>query len=47
MPSQADRRAATVATILTVARRLFAARGFDATSIDDIAEAAGVAKGAV
>jgi len=29
------------------ARRLFAANGFDATSIDDIAEAAGVAKGAV
>ena len=47
MPSQADRRAATVAVILIQARRLFAARGFEATSIDDIAEAAGVAKGAV
>ncbi len=33
--------------ILEGARRLFAANGFDATSIDDIAEAAGVAKGAV
>jgi len=47
VPSQADRRAATVAVILTEARRLFTARGFEATSIDDIAEAAGVAKGAV
>ncbi|HLZ82672.1 MAG TPA: helix-turn-helix domain-containing protein [Caulobacteraceae bacterium] len=47
MPSQADRRAATVAMILEGARRLFATNGFDATSIDDIAEAAGVAKGAV
>jgi AcrR family transcriptional regulator len=47
VPSQADRRAATVAMILEGARRLFAANGFDATSIDDIAEAAGVAKGAV
>ena len=33
--------------ILEGARRLFAANGFDATSMDDIAEAAGVAKGAV
>jgi AcrR family transcriptional regulator len=33
--------------ILEGARRLFAANGFDGTSIDDIAEAAGVAKGAV
>jgi len=47
VPSQADRRAATVAMILEGARRLFATNGFDATSIDDIAEAAGVAKGAV
>jgi len=47
VPSQADRRAATVAMILEGARRLFAAGGFDATSMDDIAEAAGVAKGAV
>jgi AcrR family transcriptional regulator len=47
MPSQADRRAATVAMILTAARRQFAANGFDATSMDEIAEAAGVAKGAV
>ena len=47
MPSQADRRAATVALILAEARRLFALQGFEATSIDDIAAAAGVAKGAV
>jgi len=47
MPSQADRRAATVITILAAAHRLFASNGFDATSMDDIAEAAGVAKGAV
>jgi AcrR family transcriptional regulator len=47
VPSQADRRAATVALILEGARRLFAANGFDTTSMDDIAEAAGVAKGAV
>jgi AcrR family transcriptional regulator len=47
MASQADRRAATVGTILAEARRLFTERGFEAASIDDIAEAAGVAKGAV
>ena len=47
MASQADRRAATVGTILAEARRLFTERGFEATSIDEIAEAAGVAKGAV
>jgi AcrR family transcriptional regulator len=47
MSSQAERRAATVAAILASARTLFGRRGFDATSIDDIAEGAGVAKGAV
>lgn len=47
MPSQAERRAATIAAILASARTLFAERGFEAASIDDIAEAAGVAKGAV
>src|ERR1700685_1784422 len=47
MASQADRRAATVGAILLEARRLFTQHGFEATSIDDIAEAAGVAKGAV
>jgi AcrR family transcriptional regulator len=47
MTTQAERRAATVAAVLASARRLFAERGFEATSIDDIAEGAGVAKGAV
>jgi len=47
MPSQAERRAATQGMILDSARRLFADQGFEATSIDDIAVAAGVAKGAV
>jgi AcrR family transcriptional regulator len=47
MPSQAERRAATQGIILDSARRLFADQGFEATSIDDIADAAGVAKGAV
>jgi AcrR family transcriptional regulator len=47
MSTQAERRAATAAAILASARALFAARGFEATSIDDIAEGAAVAKGAV
>ncbi len=47
MSSQAERRAATVAAILASARTLFGSRGFEATSIDDIAEGARVAKGAV
>jgi AcrR family transcriptional regulator len=47
MASQAERRATTVAMIVSQARRLFTERGFEATSIDDIAEAAGIAKGAV
>jgi len=47
MSSQAERRAATVAAILASARALFGVRGFEATSIDDIAEGASVAKGAV
>jgi AcrR family transcriptional regulator len=47
MSTQAERRAATVAAILESARALFGERGFEAASIDDIAEGAGVAKGAV
>jgi len=47
MTSQAERRTATVAAIVTAAGELFTARGFDATSIDDIADRADVAKGAV
>jgi len=45
--SQAQRRAGTVAAIHAAARELFAKRGFAATTIDDIASRAGVAKGAV
>jgi len=47
MTSQAERRAATIAAIISAAGELFTARGFDAASIDDIADRAGVAKGAV
>src|SRR6516165_6391288 len=47
MSTQAERRSATIAAILASARSLFRTRGFEATSIDDIAEGAGVAKGAV
>jgi AcrR family transcriptional regulator len=47
MIRQVDRSAATIADILTAARKQFATAGFDAASIDDIAAKAGVAKGAV
>ena len=47
MVRQLERRAATVEAILRAARELFAEAGFEATSIDDIATRAGVAKGAV
>lgn len=47
MPSQAERRSATTGAILACARALFTEHGFEATSIDDIALAAGVTKGAV
>ena len=47
MVSQADRRAGTINGIHSAARDLFAKRGFAATTIDDIAARAGVAKGAV
>lgn len=45
--TQAERRTTTIKAILDAARRLFVARGFNDTSIDEIAEQAGVAKGAV
>ena len=47
MAKQAERRAATTEAILKAGRRLFGERGFAATTIDDIAEAAQVAKGAI
>ncbi|QAU48671.1 TetR/AcrR family transcriptional regulator [Bradyrhizobium guangzhouense] len=47
MAKQAERRAATSEAILAAARRLFGTQGFAATTMDEIAEAAHVAKGAV
>ena len=47
MVNQAQRREATIAAILRVARALFGKRGFAATSIDRIAADSGLAKGAV
>jgi AcrR family transcriptional regulator len=47
MPTQAERRSATIEAIGRAASHLFATKGFAATTIDDIAERAGVAKGAV
>jgi AcrR family transcriptional regulator len=47
MIRQVDRSSATIGAIHASARKLFATRGFDATSMDDIAAQAGVAKGAL
>jgi len=47
MARQAERSETTTKAIEAAARKLFAARGFSATSIDEIAARAGVAKGAV
>ena len=47
MVSQAERRAATRGAILQAAGELFSRQGFAATTVDEIAAAAGVAKGAV
>src|SRR5258707_15450876 len=47
MAKQAERRAATTEAILKAGRRLFGERGFRATTIAHIAEAAQVAKGSV
>jgi len=47
MATQAERREATREAIVTAATTLFGDSGFDATIIDEIAAAAGVAKGAV
>jgi AcrR family transcriptional regulator len=47
MATQAERRAATIESILKAGRLLFGERGFAATTMDDIAAQARVAKGAV
>lgn len=47
MPTQSDRRAATTASLLSAARKLFATEGYTTVSIDDIASAAGVTRGAL
>jgi AcrR family transcriptional regulator len=47
MTRQLDRSSATIGAIQASARKLFAAQGFEATSMDDIAAQAGVAKGAI
>src|SRR3954454_13424462 len=47
MAKQAERRAATTEAILTAARRLFGTQGFAATTMDEIAQGARIAKGAV
>src|SRR3954447_10267712 len=47
MAKQAERRAGAPEAILKAGRRLFGDRGFASTTIDDIAEAAQGAKGAV
>jgi len=46
MARQADRSAATIRRILDTARGLFATQGYEAISIDMIAAAAGLTKGA-
>jgi AcrR family transcriptional regulator len=46
MPTQGERSEATRTKLLGVARKLFRARGYADTSLDDIAARAGVTKGA-
>ena len=47
MATPAERRAGTQAAVMKAARRLFGERGFAATSMDDVAAASRVAKGAI
>ncbi|WGR94756.1 TetR/AcrR family transcriptional regulator [Bradyrhizobium sp. ISRA443] len=47
MATQAERREKTRTSIVKAARRIFGERGFTATTMDDIAAGARVAKGAV
>jgi AcrR family transcriptional regulator len=46
MPTQAERAGATRTKLLAVARKLFASRGYAATSLDDLVRRAGMTKGA-
>src|SRR5437867_13167729 len=46
MPTQAERAGATRTKLLAVARKLFASRGYAATSLDALVRRAGVTKGA-
>ncbi len=45
--TQRQRTEATTGQLLEEARRLFAADGYNATSLDDVVAAAGVTKGAL
>lgn len=47
MTTQAERRSATTQALRRAARKLFGRRGFDSVSVDDIADAAGVTRGAL
>ena len=47
MATHAERRAGTRGAVMKAARKLFGERGFAATSVDDIAAASRVAKGAI
>lgn len=47
VPTQAERTAATTARVVAAARQLFAERGWAATSVEEVARAAGVTKGAL
>jgi AcrR family transcriptional regulator len=47
MPTQVERSGATIGELIDAARRLFGEAGYAPTSIETIADAAGVTKGAV
>jgi AcrR family transcriptional regulator len=47
LPKQAERRAATRAKLLKAAGSIFARRGYHAATLDEIAQRAGVSKGAL
>ena len=47
MPKQAERRAQTTAKLLKAAGAVFARRGYHAATLDEIAQRAGVSKGAL